>query len=1144
MAKEIDIETNTLDSYQRSWEQYESLNNKLSSNELSGSALNYAKNTIAKIEKQGKILDDKTVIIVDEANMIAKHLWEPLTTQVEKSGAKLLVVQDPAQIKAFTAGDIARGLLDRYQAFELTNILRQKIKWQRECSHKLNEHKLAEGLSPYIEAKAITWHREEIECMRRLTEDYVQGVTQNENKTHLFISFLNTKVNTINHRIHNRLKAEGILTGHKVINGQEYSINERIVFTERNENIGDKVKTISEHKEQGIKNGTFGTIIAIDEGKVLSKASLTVKLDDGRVVKFNPEKYKHFSYGYGITINKAEGLTADYSYVLFDQKMNANLTLIAMTRHKEDCKGYLLETEFTDFKDIVQKIGRSQNKELISDYTITPDVKEYYDRVKGYKELVVEVANLLYKDPQTEQEWQRVKNKSTERNKVAREILADYKHHALFVNQANIRKDTIEVYAGIRQRVLSDLEIKAGITVEQYANISLQARNLWNEIKQTHPGKFAKTHPKYEQYLATREDRDSIASVVAESKKLYSQFLNKHKYPENSHIRWHTIETQSKNHYEKQLHNAYVHNLSKEEREAYNTVKSYIEAKKNVIAFVAHFKNNKLQECPKLQNQKVIYSFPIKEERLLFKHEQETRDQLALTIVEGHEKYEKYWPVLKVNTDTLLEHAIKGEERLLAKAYEITAEKEVIEPSSIKALTTEQLEAELARRKQILPTHNYKKVARARGRDMFYQEQMRNVNLNLKRVYVDPEQAKANWRVFTQNHGVESSVWLVRDYPEEIGQIRGINILGFKDEERKIADIYKHTLDSTFEVYSKALQAQADRLKIEQLVQSRIKRELTKIQTLEQNNSYDQRLEQINKVNTSLIPFLENNATHHIIDNASSRLMEYIIDHKARYKTEPSLEDLKCYFFRSKFEATKENTLQREISRTLNLHIYLKHMHQINRQVGIEGRLYAEEYKALGNKHPLEVNYREGNIFEYTNRYSKAAIEEIEQNDKALPRQTKMLEGFIDKAHIQEFALMLNLAHGRFDNLNVTQRSLIYYIITNKTLSSDTFNPKLVKQNQENNNYIRIKEITETYNRSLWQFATGREQHKFEDKYKFIDNISIDKIHYKEIEERSRDDNFREYNLTKYELDKTITQKQLEREKQIELAKEIGDRER
>ena len=1539
MAKEIGIKTNTLDSYRIAWQKYENLKSKIENNELSGSALTYAENTIKKIEQQGKILNDKTVVIVDEANMIAQHLWEPLITQVEKSGAKLLTVQDPAQIKPHTAGDIARGLLDQYSAYELKSILRQRIFWQKECSQKLNDHNLREGLAPYLDKGNVCWYRDEMHCYNKIVEDYVSGIIdQNQmklSKSHLFMSFLNSKVNSVNIMIHNRLKEQELLTNHIIINNKEYSVNERIVFTERNENIGNKVRTISDHPEKGVKNGTFGTIIAIDEGKLLKKTSFTVKLDDDRIVKFHPEEYSHFSYGYGITINKAEGLTCDYSYLLFDQKMNANLTLIGMTRHKQDVKGYLLESDFTDFKDLVGKIGGSQQKELISDYTITPDVKPYYDKVKQYKESVILVSTLLAKGPETVTEWQKVKDNTEQRNNLAKEILENYQSHSLFVNQANIRKENIKIHAGVKQRLLSDLEIKARITVERYSSLAKDTRNLWNEIKQTHPARMAKSHAKYDDYNNLREDRDSLASVIAESKKLYGQF-----FKENN-IRWQAIETQNKYHYDRQLHNAFVSRLNKEEKEAYNIVKSYIDAKNNVIGFVAHFKDKSQEQS---QNKKMaearIYNFPDKQEYQLFKQEKITRDNLALKLVENHQIYEKYWSVLKVNTDTLLEHAIKGEEKLkrqeptkdnvvsvgtnnkgkqkysydnrfenkqqhynhvgyakireqananakdiaihllgnpnkslstnnelrygkkgsmsikisgpnqgmwrdfesdqggdvialikrerhldnkevfnyassllglgdtafnispnnkinktkeeytkakshhqndnvkhdsksqikinnkvielyhssqaiegsvaehylkihrnivgalpkdlrfienaydpvtktnqaalasfarnssgevsavqltyldknnnnklkineqphgcvkrsfgnikgtfveiqknvknadsnqnhpiyvaegvetalsikeagikgaivaslgvyniknistlteaisskdlslgaqqiiicadndgvlaptnktIEKAYQLLTETgykvRVIKPdqegqdfndvlrkngkeSLIKAIETitiadnailqaqeqdqrqnqEQsleLATEIVRRNEILPDRGYLSFTKAIASDMYYQKQIsQEVNLALKQVYKDPEMAKENWQKLELKDGFAKAISIVRANPEIIGQIKGSNIIGFKNEDRKQADMNKFAIHAIFGIYSEALKAQNTRQEVENYSQSKVQKELSIIDT---KQNYDQLLEQLTKINTKLIPGLENKVTNYVLEIASSRMMEYIIDHKIRYNQEPNLNEMKSFFYRSKFEAIRFKQLSDRISKDQSVQDYLKQAHLINRQVNIEGRLFAKEFVENAYKQPLKIDYHNGNITYNFNQYKTEAAKELTNNNKELPLFAKMIENsYVEntftESRAQDMAVLLTEYKEKFDSMpNALQQACIKNIVCHQAKPDNVNNSNV----NININYLHIKEIGEIYNRTLWH-STQNQSFKLE-------NVDRNRDDYKQIEEKSKAHSQTEYSLTKFELDKEAKQAQLDQEKQLgkEIVKEIGER--
>ena len=90
---------------------------------------------------------------------------------------------------------------------------------------------------------------------------------------------------------------------------------------------------------------------------------------------------------------------------------------------------------------------------------------------------------------------------------------------------AGIRKDVLEVEAGFRSRLLSDLEHRASLQVQTYMDHVRETRALWNTISQTHPGALACSHALYEDYQKHKVERDSIASVIQENPKLYTPFL-------------------------------------------------------------------------------------------------------------------------------------------------------------------------------------------------------------------------------------------------------------------------------------------------------------------------------------------------------------------------------------------------------------------------------------------------------------------------------------------------------------------------------------------------------------------------------------------------------------------------------------------
>jgi nucleoside-triphosphatase THEP1 len=515
MANEIGIECYTIDHLRHAWSRHKQYSEKIKSGLLNQASLKYAQNNLTRLQE--KKFTSKDVVIIDEANMVSAYLWSALLEEIQLAGAKLIIVQDPAQIKAHDGRDIARGLMNKYGYVELTKVLRQKQEWQRDASLELNNHNIIEGLAPYVQSKNLLWYEDGIDCYKQIIQDYIDGVNNFPNEKHLFMSFLNVKVNFINHGIHKNLKAVGYLSNHHMIGGREFSVGERIVFIDKNENTGKIVKTVENElgvKAYGVKNGTFGVIDSF------AKEKIAVKLEDGRLVEFDPVKYPHFTYGYGITINKAEGYTCDRSYVLFDQKMDANLTLIAMTRHREGLKGYVIRDEFADFKDLVDKVGYSQKRDLISDYTITDDVKPYYDRVKAYKTFSCEAAEILSDISDNNERASKAQKDKLYctikmRNKLAQEICKEYSFHSIFSQQANVKKHVIETHAGVRERLLSDVEVEASLRVEKYVAKVLQVASFAQKPTKLDPDIYNKI----------KLERNRLANEIISNQALHRQFL-------------------------------------------------------------------------------------------------------------------------------------------------------------------------------------------------------------------------------------------------------------------------------------------------------------------------------------------------------------------------------------------------------------------------------------------------------------------------------------------------------------------------------------------------------------------------------------------------------------------------------------------
>ena len=227
--------------------------------------------------------------------------------------------------------------------------------------------------------------------------------------------------------------------------------------------------------------------------------------------------------------------------------------------------------------------------------------------------------------------------------------------------------------------------------------------------------------------------------------------------------------------------------------------------------------------------------------------------------------------------------------------------------------------------------------------------------------------------------------------------------------------------------------------------------------------------------------------------------------------------------------------LQDRISKDQSLQVYFKQMSQVNRQVNIEGKLFAKDYVQNGYEQPLKIDYHSGNIKYNFNQYKKEAAKELVDNNKELPLLAKMVENSyaensFTKAGAQDIAMFLTEHKEKFGSKpNKEQQDCMKNIITNQAKPENV--------SQENNiNYLRTKEINENYNRSLWQ---SNQDQSFK-----LDKMDRNRDDYLQIEEKSKAHSQAEYSVTKFELDKEAKQTEQDLEKQLskESVKEIGER--
>jgi ATP-dependent exoDNAse (exonuclease V) alpha subunit len=570
-AKNLAVETGckaeTISYYTYRWKQIPQLEAALATDKLSDKERNKA---LRDLESYQKTLPTKdTVIIVDEAGMVGTKDWYQLVSMAYATGAKLIVCGDDHQYKAIDAGDVFRKSIELADAkgcmAEVSYIFRQTPDWMKQASMDLAQLETTTALMAYENKGYVREAETASEMVTLMARDYVEKIKNNCTHSGVVLTSTNDTRLDLNKEIREQLQAQGLLNEDSVQHqGKGLALGERIVFL-TNDRGQYHVKSSS--GDFAVKNGTQGTIESIEPiliadekrdrtGHVVSlkemSSQLTVRISANEKVTFTLSDYKHIDHAYALTGHKSQGQTVDWSMVHLSQNLDAYGLYVMMTRHRDDVTLYHNKEEVASFSKFADNI-RVGYKDLAVDYTIKSENYEAYFNVEDYKALGREILQLIKHKGELGAQKNKGENQAIlapekdsspspstenhtlstpsladllkERKDLARLIVDERENHKLFVMQAGLTFEKLEITAGLKDRPLTLIEQKAQVTVEQYGAVALEARNMWQEIRKTAPGSHAKSHPYYPRFDELRHERGRIANIIMEAQTLHHPFL-------------------------------------------------------------------------------------------------------------------------------------------------------------------------------------------------------------------------------------------------------------------------------------------------------------------------------------------------------------------------------------------------------------------------------------------------------------------------------------------------------------------------------------------------------------------------------------------------------------------------------------------
>lgn len=483
-------------------------------------------------------LSERHLVLLDEAGMVGTPQWHSLLHFVRESGAKLLGVGDDHQFKAIDRGDFfraAKGIAqEHHKLCELKAVQRQREPWMREASLALAELRTFEALASYENHGLIEPLKKGTEGFKALAQRYVDKCLAHPEQSSSLMAYTRAECAALNQEVRLILQAKGLVEALDYrINSQTFSVNDRILFLKNDRK--HEIETFNPQTGQNtdflVKNGTQGTILGIERvvleptGQDPSEKPqiihhIEVALDANTHAWVSTEFYSDFAHAYATTLHKSQGRTVDWSMVLISKYMDAYALYVALTRHRQSTTLFYQQDAFANFKALQSSMARLGHKDLVMDYSIHADHQGAWESVQEYKLLGQDLGAMAF-----DKNWEAYNSLKTERETVGKNILEDWETHREYARQAGLSAESIAINCGLKARPLSLAEQQAKNTVGLYAEKALEARTLWKEITQTHPGTLCVQHAEYRAFTELRQERNRLAKTITEYPALHREFV-------------------------------------------------------------------------------------------------------------------------------------------------------------------------------------------------------------------------------------------------------------------------------------------------------------------------------------------------------------------------------------------------------------------------------------------------------------------------------------------------------------------------------------------------------------------------------------------------------------------------------------------
>jgi ATP-dependent exoDNAse (exonuclease V) alpha subunit len=277
-------------------------------------------------------LNDRTVLVIDEAGMLATRKLAPLLGHAERAGAKVVLVGDDRQFASIQAGGGFRALRLRLGASELTVNRRQVEVWEQQAIQDVRAGNLERAIAAYTEHDRIKAFEARDDRDRALVADWWQAHEAGERP--VIYAHRRAQVDQLN-SVCQRLRAEAGQLG-----------AERLVVGDRSFAVGDVgVLGTNARDRLSVVNGTTAIIQDLDvRGRAMTVRTLeepatTVRLPGWYLeAQVRPGQSRRVDLAYARTDMRSQGRTEQRALLALDgaEDMQGGYVQLTRSKHRTD----------------------------------------------------------------------------------------------------------------------------------------------------------------------------------------------------------------------------------------------------------------------------------------------------------------------------------------------------------------------------------------------------------------------------------------------------------------------------------------------------------------------------------------------------------------------------------------------------------------------------------------------------------------------------------------------------------------------------------------------------------------------------------------------------------------------------------------